>query len=169
MIEFEDIDLEMKREESKNSLEQRNLSYDDLLNEAAYYKIWSELVEEAYNTENEMRKAYKQVVDKLLTALPIYEDQNIKNIEQISEAALKDVHQALSEGRSIERKLKATHAANVRHSKPGGSRDLKEKIQAIWATGKYTSRDICAEQECSALGISFSTARKALINTPDPN
>lgn len=44
----------------------------------------------------------------------------------------------------------------------------KEELAKIWASGKYTSRDICAEQECAALGISFSTARKALRNTPDP-
>jgi len=59
-------------------------------------------------------------------------------------------------------------AAEARHSKPGGSRDLKAKIQAIWATGKYSSRDICAEEEWSALGFgSFSTARRALRNTSD--
>lgn len=60
------------------------------------------------------------------------------------------------------------HAADTRHSKPGGSRDKRENIRTIWASGKYTSRDLCAEQECSALGMSFSVARKALRNTPDP-
>lgn len=59
-------------------------------------------------------------------------------------------------------------AADNRHSKAGGSRDLRGQIKAIWATGKYTSRDICAEQECAALNMSFSTARKALRNTPNP-
>lgn len=59
-------------------------------------------------------------------------------------------------------------AANVRHSKPGGSREKRRVIQDIWKTGKYTNRDICAEQECAALGMSFSTARKALRGTPDP-
>ena len=44
----------------------------------------------------------------------------------------------------------------------------KGEIQKIWASGKYKSRDICAEQECAALKLSFSTARKALRNTPDP-
>lgn len=61
----------------------------------------------------------------------------------------------------------ARHAADSRHNKPGGSRYKQEKIREIWASGKYTSRDICAEQECSALDMSFSTARKALRNTPD--
>lgn len=66
------------------------------------------------------------------------------------------------------RKGNAQKAANARHSKPGGSHDKQKLIRDLWATGKYTSRDICAEQECAGLGMSFSTARKALINTPDP-
>ncbi|MCE8002714.1 hypothetical protein [Billgrantia ethanolica] len=63
----------------------------------------------------------------------------------------------------------AKAAADARHNKPGGSRELKEKIRAIWATGKYSSRDICAEEEWAALGYkSFAAARKALRNTKDP-
>jgi len=62
----------------------------------------------------------------------------------------------------------ATKAANARHSKAGGSRDKKKKICDVWASGKYRSRDICAEQECAAIGMSFSAARKALRGTPDP-
>lgn len=59
--------------------------------------------------------------------------------------------------------------ANRRHSAPNGSRDKQDRIRSIWASGKYASRDICAEQECAALGMSFSTARRALRNTPDPH
>lgn len=62
----------------------------------------------------------------------------------------------------------ALRAAEANHSKQGGSREKRKKIQDIWATGKYSSRSICAEQECAALGMSFDTARKALRNTPDP-
>lgn len=62
----------------------------------------------------------------------------------------------------------ARRAIEKRHSKPDGSRAKREAIRSIWATGKYSSRDICAEQECAALGMSFSAARKALRNTPDP-
>lgn len=62
----------------------------------------------------------------------------------------------------------AQAAANALHSKPGGSRDLRERMREIWASGKYTSRDRCAEEECGALGIAFSTARKALRNTSEP-
>lgn len=66
------------------------------------------------------------------------------------------------------RKQKAKAAADARHGRAGGSRDIQRKMQAIWASGKYTSRDRCAEEECAALGISMSTARKALRNTPEP-
>lgn len=59
-------------------------------------------------------------------------------------------------------------AADKKHGKPGGSRDKREAIRSAWASGKYSSRDLCAEQECEGLGMSFATARKALQNTPDP-
>lgn len=62
----------------------------------------------------------------------------------------------------------ALRAAEAKHSMKGGSREKKKKIQDIWASGKYSSRSICAEQECAALEMSFDTARKALRNTPDP-
>lgn len=61
-----------------------------------------------------------------------------------------------------------TKAANARHERPGGSRDKKRQIQAIWATGKYTTKNLCAEEEYDGLGMSFSVARKALRNMPTP-
>lgn len=67
-------------------------------------------------------------------------------------------------GSAAWRKQTAKAAANARHSQPGGSRDKQNQIREIWATGKYSSRDLCAEQECAALGMSFSAARKALRN-----
>jgi hypothetical protein len=60
-------------------------------------------------------------------------------------------------------------AADALHSKPGGSRDKAEAIKAAWASGKYSSRAVCAEEECAALSMSFSTAVKALRNTPAPS
>lgn len=66
------------------------------------------------------------------------------------------------------RSRQAMAAADARHGKPGGSRDIRQQMRAIWSSGKYTSRDRCAEEECAALGISYSTARKALRNTPEP-
>ena len=59
-------------------------------------------------------------------------------------------------------------AANALHDKPGGTREKQASICAIWASGKYTNRDLCAEQECAFLNMSISTARRALRNTPEP-
>jgi hypothetical protein len=67
------------------------------------------------------------------------------------------------------RSAQARKGANAKHDKPNGSREKAGNIRAIWASGKYSSRDICAEQEYAALGYgSFKAARKALINTPEP-
>ena len=63
---------------------------------------------------------------------------------------------------------KGKAAANARHDKPGESREKREAIRAAWASGKYSSRDVCSEQECAALNIAPGTARKALRNTPEP-
>lgn len=66
------------------------------------------------------------------------------------------------------RSKNAKAAAEARHSKPGGSREKKAQMRELWASGRYTSRDRCAEEECGALSMSFSAARKALRGTPDP-
>lgn len=74
---------------------------------------------------------------------------------------------------SDEKKAKAASrrakaAANALHDKPNGTREKREAIRALWASGNYSSRDLCAEQECAALNMSPGTARKALRNTPEP-
>lgn len=77
---------------------------------------------------------------------------------------------SLYEGSSAinERSLFARKGAEALHSKAFGSRAKRAEIQRLWASGKYDTRDICAEQECAALAMSFSTARKALRGTADP-
>lgn len=72
-------------------------------------------------------------------------------------------------GTSDWRKQNAKAAANALHDKPGGSRDKQKQIREIWDSGKYSSRNICAEQECAGLNMSYDAARKALANTPDPS
>lgn len=62
----------------------------------------------------------------------------------------------------------ARKVADAKHNKPGGAREKGKEIRDIWASGKYTSRDICAEQEFAGLKWNLSSARKALRNTPDP-
>lgn len=60
-------------------------------------------------------------------------------------------------------------AADARHNKKGGSRDVAQQIKALWASGKYSSRDLCAEQECAAFDLMYASARDHLKNTPDPD
>ncbi|MBK6388597.1 MAG: hypothetical protein IPF71_18560 [Rhodoferax sp.] len=67
------------------------------------------------------------------------------------------------------RSQNAQIAANALHDKPGGSRDKQNQIRTIWASGKYSSRNVCAEQECAGLNMSYDAARKALTNIPDPS
>lgn len=62
----------------------------------------------------------------------------------------------------------AKMAANARHSQPGGYGDKRMKILEAWSSGKYASREECAEKEHAAAGISFSTARKTLRGVPNP-
>lgn len=75
---------------------------------------------------------------------------------------------ALTLGREKYESTKGRNAANERHAKPGGSRDKANKIREIWASGKYSNRDLCATEECDHLEMSWSAARRALRNTPDP-
>lgn len=57
----------------------------------------------------------------------------------------------------------AREAVNARHNKPGGAKERREKIRAAWASGNYTSKNICAEEEYDACGYtSAEAARKAL-------
>ena|GEM_PF-4266767 len=56
-----------------------------------------------------------------------------------------------------------------RHASPGGSHDMAAEMRKVWASGKYGSRDKCAEGEHARLGISFNQARNALINAPAPH
>ena len=84
--------------------------------------------------------------------------------------AVGDMQAYLRAAEAVHRKnsISAKRGADALHNKPGGSREKQAAIKAAWASGKYTSRDICADEECNALGMSFSAARKALRNTPDP-
>jgi len=67
----------------------------------------------------------------------------------------------------IDRSESGKNGAKWRHA---ASYELHKKIKDVWTSGKYSSRDICAEQEYSALGFgSFKAARNALKGTPDPS
>ena len=63
---------------------------------------------------------------------------------------------------------RARKAANALHDTEGGSRDLQRQVRDAWHTGNFPSRDHCAEDAARSGKISFSAARRALRNTPDP-
>lgn len=122
------------------------------------------------NTAMNAREKTGIAIDEFLLAQSSYRGHESK------ETTNTDILQPDNSGQMINleigspewRKRTAQNAANVRHDQPGGSRDKQQQIRDIWATGKYSSRDICAEQECAALDMSFSATRKALRNTPKP-
>jgi hypothetical protein len=47
-------------------------------------------------------------------------------------------------------------------------KEREDKIREIWASGKYRTRDECAACEWKEVGLGLSTARRALIRTPEP-
>lgn len=61
---------------------------------------------------------------------------------------------------------RAQKAANALHDQPGGYREKQKRIRALWQSGRYPSRNVCAEREHTGLGMSLSTARKALVGVP---
>lgn len=158
--------------EHKSKLIDRRLAYDELLDLAAQYMSWCELIE----YENEGLEKLLNAAEILQIASQDIRERSItahKELGEITEAlalcvATKRYAEGAIAGREAWKKGLAKKGANAVHDKPGGSREKQDAIRAIWATGKYSNRDRCAEEECAALGMSFSTARKALRNTPDP-
>jgi hypothetical protein len=105
----------------------------------------------------------------MLSHVEIIEAEDFADKQSCNSSAENQSQQVKPEVGSPEwRRQTAQDAVNARHDKPGGSRDKQKQMRKIWATGKYSSRDICAEQEYAAIGMSYSTARKALINAPTP-
>lgn len=139
----------------KTVLEKEKLTHDDLLFRAAINEIAADKLHKAIKGWEEMNLLNQRIAE---AAVFMIENIGAMNTEEIT--ALKNqIKSAISTRTSI-----AKNAADARHNKPGGSRDKQKQILAIWATGKYNSKDVCAEQECAALDMSFSAARKALRN-----
>lgn len=115
----------------------------------------SELIETPEQTEARLIELgrthyYEQLIDDLINVTE-------SGIEKMVENRLKKLRSQASK-----------YAADCKHNKPGGARSKHTEIQKIWATGKYANRDLCAEEECVALGFAFKTARNALKGTPNP-
>jgi hypothetical protein len=91
----------------------------------------------------------------------------VARLSQLIAAHHAEVSKALRQTRE-EMSARGKHAAEVRHGSPGKSRDKRAQMRAAWASGEYASREECAEKKHAAVGLSFSRARLALTNTPDP-
>lgn len=91
-----------------------------------------------------------------------------KRLQLADELTAAEIAEELAMKMQTLRSAKARHAANKLHDKPDGSRKKQEAIRKAWASGHYSSRARCAEEECACLGMSYDAARKALRNTPDP-
>lgn len=165
---IESFDVKLSTEQSK--LEQLNLPYAELLRQAANNAAGLYVFQMLYERTSEIAKECIQIINAQLLMI----DELHHRSDAISE--MNALEKALNNAASVVEvkmeKYKITTrtraAANIRHSRPGGSREKQEKIRQIWATGKFTSRDKCAIQECDALEMSYEAARKALRNTPDP-
>lgn len=74
----------------------------------------------------------------------------------------------LAAAESVDERLisaRSRDAVNKRHDQKGGSRDKAARIRAEYATGRYPTKDKCAEQAGAKIGMSYTAAKKALRGT----
>jgi len=125
--------------------------------------------------KNALLALYLRGKDKPESETNLIQRYRLEFYEWIANTALK-TNSAAIEKIANNRANEIISTAKKQAAKKGGDANAaklkapKENIRKAWASGNYTSRDICAEQEYSSLGFkSFKTARNALINTPEPN
>ncbi len=177
--------------------EKRTIREIDKLEELLFREASSDLAAESQRVQipvGEMQRAYPEeykVTRKLLSGIGRFaiiasisfkqakkisemihsEDEGLSSIQEILNMqpvnALTLIHLTKLE-RSFERSRRGRETANKKHSRPGGSREKKAELRAIWDSGKYDTRIRCAEEEYEALGIGLHTAVKYLANTPEP-
>lgn len=105
---------------------------------------------------------FAPVIEKLtLNSCVIHSLVQLVDIEAFAEASA-----LLNEVAKNAATIRARRAATARHNRPDSRKmeveAARTELLKIWLSGKYSSRDVCAEQESAALNISFSTARKFL-------
>ncbi len=168
--ETNELDLLVAEELARLKL--LNLTHEELSQHAAEIAVLADGAEKLHAYTKDRLDEYRLAFDEngltlakevkaLSERLKIGEDE--QRITRMIELRI-----MFGDGVELQKKAHARNAANARHSKPGGSREKKRQMCALWASGKYSTRDICAEQECAATGMSFSAARKALRGTPSP-
>jgi hypothetical protein len=68
-----------------------------------------------------------------------------------------------SRSRSAKAGAEALHKANTFEGRSVAER--KQAVREAWASGKYSSKDACADAEHKRVGLAWDTARKALKGT----
>lgn len=145
--------------EAEIALLRASLTFDEAITALANYRLFSRRLKIDIATD---KARAEQMLDSAIASIEEMAAQTFKACD-IAEHSQEEIQEMRASGKS-----RAKLAADALHDKPGGNREKRAAIQVLWASGKYTSRDICAEQEGGALGMSVSTARKALRGTPNP-
>ena len=134
------------------------LTREQAIHSLAFYMCFAE---EAKASISMLRKLAEKSELKQLSAMDCFDD-NFRDFAGVAEWHVRKVESLLTQSSD-----RGKAAADARHDRPGGSRDKRQAMLDIWASGKYTVRNICAEEECAGVGLSFSKARKHLIGTAD--
>lgn len=153
-----------RKERRRLEIQKSCLTIDELVSECANWSDWATFMEESYYYSNKLSSVQDFLLDLCITKISEYDQKYSLVMDEFKSILASEITDAAVAGRDIDRSKRAKRAADVRHSKPGGAREKTDEIRRIWASGKYTSKDRCAEEECGALNISFSSARKALRN-----
>lgn len=74
----------------------------------------------------------------------------------------------ISQALQDKNRAKSRRLLYAKHSAKGGSHDKHKKVYDAWASGKYLSRAQCSEKIANEVGLSPTTIRKLLTNTPNP-
>ena len=147
-----------------------HLSFDEAVMMFAVFKVANEELDEMLReATSDVEFSGKLLIDSNEAETKV--SAHLEDALQAVEAILGTAPQMFNLGLKVSKVAasgRGKNAANARHAKPGGTRSKAEAVRIAWASGKYSSRDVCAEQECAALGMSFSSARKALRGTAPP-
>ena len=164
-------DVEAQYRELKSWAE-KNCTHEQLAHLFAKARIEADLYKAKANLYCELRSRIEPIQVEI-AALRMKQEKKVElNYQTIAvQATEQGVNlgaQIVTKRKQAEAHKRGKNAANILHSKPGGSRSKVHEIRLIWASGRYSDRDLCATQECDALEMAWSTARRALRNTPDP-
>ena len=128
----------------------------------------------AHMTNAQLREALADAVYALYHEEALHfvlEDDNKDRNARLEGSRLTEryLSDALKDAPIKARKESSENALDARHAE---NRERGNKIRSAWATGKYSTREICADQEWEGLGFnSRKAARTALQGegVPDPD